>query len=219
MCLIWKHLLLYWLHNQLTENPWDAKVSEFSVIQVVVEAVVVTCTAYEVCVKLGWRPLWGSLQHHVKDKSSRKERRVQLCRGRWWKKLGEGVRCCRETWDPKCFEFGEDCYDPGSPWWLSGKEPSCQCRRCKFDPSVGKIWRRKWQSTLVFSPGKSHGHKSLLCYSPWGCKIIVHDLVAKQQHIMTLGNWFSGVQADHLYQNQVSYWIKILILQVSFQTA
>ena len=30
----------------------------------------------------------------------------------------------------------------------SGKEPACQCRRCKFIPWVRKIpWRRKWQPT------------------------------------------------------------------------
>ena len=25
------------------------------------------------------------------------------------------------------------------PRWLSGKESACQCRRCRFDPLVGKI--------------------------------------------------------------------------------
>ena len=31
-----------------------------------------------------------------------------------------------------------------------------------FDPSVGKIlWRRAWQPTPVFLPGKSHGQRSL----------------------------------------------------------
>ena len=44
------------------------------------------------------------------------------------------------------------------PWWLSGKEFVCQCRKCGFDPWVGKIpWRRKWQPMPVFLPGKSHG--------------------------------------------------------------
>ena len=33
----------------------------------------------------------------------------------------------------------------GLPWWLSGKESTCQCRRWEFSPWVGKIpWRRKW---------------------------------------------------------------------------
>ena len=58
---------------------------------------------------------------------------------------------------------------PGLPWWLSGKESTCQFRRCGFDPWVGKIpWRRKWQPTPVFLPGKSHGQRSLVGYSPWG---------------------------------------------------
>ena len=36
----------------------------------------------------------------------------------------------------------------------------------QFDPWVEKIaWRRKWQPTPVFLPGKSHGQRSLLGYS------------------------------------------------------
>ena len=31
-------------------------------------------------------------------------------------------------------------------------------------------WRRKWQSTPVLLPGKSHGQRSLIGYSPWSCK-------------------------------------------------
>ena len=31
-------------------------------------------------------------------------------------------------------------------------------------------WRRKWQPTPVFLPGKSPGQRSLVGYSPWGCK-------------------------------------------------
>ena len=46
-----------------------------------------------------------------------------------------------------------------------------QCRRPRFNSWVGKIpWRRKWQSTPVFLPGKSHGQRSLAAYSPWGHK-------------------------------------------------
>ena len=41
---------------------------------------------------------------------------------------------------------------------------------CGFDPQVKKIpWRKKWQPTPGFLPGKSHGLKSLAGYSPWGC--------------------------------------------------
>ena len=50
----------------------------------------------------------------------------------------------------------------GLPWWLSGKEPACQCRRRGFDLWVRKIsWRRKWQPTPMFWRGKSHGQRSL----------------------------------------------------------
>ena len=55
--------------------------------------------------------------------------------------------------------------------WHSGKESTCQSRRCRFDPWVRKIpWRRKWQSTPMFLPSKSHGQRILMGYSLWGCK-------------------------------------------------
>ena len=46
-----------------------------------------------------------------------------------------------------------------------------ECRRPRFDPWVGKIpWRRKRHPTPVLLPGKSHGQKSLVGYSPRGHK-------------------------------------------------
>ena len=54
----------------------------------------------------------------------------------------------------------------GLPWWLSGKEPAFQCRRCGFHPWVGEIpWRRKRQPIPIFLPGKSHGQRSLAGYT------------------------------------------------------
>ena len=39
------------------------------------------------------------------------------------------------------------------------------------ETGVGKIsWNRKWEPTPVFLPEKSHGQRSLVGYSPWGCK-------------------------------------------------
>ena len=44
-------------------------------------------------------------------------------------------------------------------------------RETGFHPWVGKIpWRKKWQPTPVLLPGKSHGWRSLVGYSPWGRK-------------------------------------------------
>ena len=51
-----------------------------------------------------------------------------------------------------------------------------------FDPWVGKIpWRRKWQSTPGLWPGKSHGQRSLVGYSPWGRK--ESDTTERLHHI------------------------------------
>ena len=87
----------------------------------------------------------------------------------------------------------------GLPWWLSGKEPACQCRRHEtwaqslgqedplqegtalpanagdmrhgLSPWVRKIpCRRAWQPIPVFLLGESHGKRRLVGYSPWGCK-------------------------------------------------
>ena len=59
----------------------------------------------------------------------------------------------------------------GFPGGSDGKESSCQHRRLGFNPWLRKIpWRRKWQPTPVFLPGKFHGQRSLSGYSPWGHK-------------------------------------------------
>ena len=60
--------------------------------------------------------------------------------------------------------------------WLKrlSSSSSSQCRRHKrhgLDPWIGQIhWSRKWQPTPVFLPGKFHGQRSLVGYSPRGHK-------------------------------------------------
>ena len=44
------------------------------------------------------------------------------------------------------------------------------CRRPKFNPWFRIPWRREWLPTPVFFPGESYGLRSLVGYSPWGCK-------------------------------------------------
>ena len=59
---------------------------------------------------------------------------------------------------------------------------AADAKRPRFDPWVGKIpWRRKWQPTLVFLLGKSHGQRRLAGYSPWAHRRVRHDLVTKQE--------------------------------------
>ena len=73
----------------------------------------------------------------------------------------------------------------GLPRWHSGKESICQCQKCRrlwFDPCIRKIpWRRKWSLAPAFLPGKSHGQKNLVGYSPWSCRRVRYNLATKQQ--------------------------------------
>ena len=50
-------------------------------------------------------------------------------------------------------------------------------------PSLGweDPWKRKWQSTPVFLPGKSYGQSRLVGYIPWGYK----ELAMTEQLILS----------------------------------
>ena len=96
-------------------------------------------------------------------------------------------------------------YIRGLPRWLSSKESACQCGRLRFSPWVGKIpWRRKWQPTPVFLSGKSHGQRSLVGYSPWGCKRVGHNLATKL-----------GLQRSYVTSKSIC---RILVFLVKCQT-
>ena len=95
----------------------------------------------------------------------------------WLKKLKQGLCINLEGWDGE--EDGREVQKGGDicipladsfPGGSDGKHLLAM-QRPGFDPWVGKIpWRRKWQPTLVFLPGKSHGQRTLVGYSTWGCK-------------------------------------------------
>ena len=54
-------------------------------------------------------------------------------------------------------------------WWLKWLSVCLQGGRPGFNPWVGKIsWKRKWQPTLVFLLGKSHGQRNLVGYTLHG---------------------------------------------------
>ena len=58
-------------------------------------------------------------------------------------------------------------------WVLrTGKIIEGECQR--NGPLFGSTWRRKWQPTPVFLPGKSNGHRS-----PWGLKELDKTEVTK----------------------------------------
>ena len=107
---------------------------------------------------LGWEDLEEDMAIH----SSFLAWRIPMDRGAWWAavpgvtKSQTRLKRLRTHWLPR---------------WLSNKESGVPSRRLGFNPKVGKIpWRRKWQPTPVFLPGKSHGLRSLAGYSPWGRK-------------------------------------------------
>ena len=54
----------------------------------------------------------------------------------------------------------------------------------KFSLSLSVEWRRKWQPTPVFLPGKSCGQRSLADNSLWDHKRVEHDLVIKQHLVI-----------------------------------
>ena len=79
----------------------------------------------------------------------------------------------------------------GLPQRLSGKESACRCRRCRLDPWVRKIpWRRKQQPAPVLLPGKFHGQRRLMGYSPWGHKQLD---ATEHMHTHTLTNKIMGI--------------------------
>ena len=47
-------------------------------------------------------------------------------------------------------------------------------------PFTATKWRRKWQPTSIFLPGKSQGQRSLAGYSPWDLKEL--DMIEQLTH-------------------------------------
>ena len=55
------------------------------------------------------------------------------------------------------------------PSGSEGKESVCRAKDPGFNTCIRKMpWRREWQPTLVFFPGKSHGQRSLVGYHNGG---------------------------------------------------
>ena len=64
------------------------------------------------------------------------------------------------------------CYRMLDPESCGGGSENKQCLQWLRLPSYLVVlnWRRKWQPIPVFLPGKFHGQRSLVGYSPWGRK-------------------------------------------------
>ena len=87
------------------------------------------------------------------------------------------------------------------PGGTSGKESSCQCRKCRFEPWVWKIpWSRKWHPTPVFLPGKPHGHRNLVGYSSWGHK--ESDTTEQLSTILHRNEMVSKLESEDINMNK-----------------
>ena len=62
----------------------------------------------------------------------------------------------------------------GHLWWLSVKESACNAGDKGWVPGLGRSPRGGPGSPPIFLPGKSHGLRSFVSYSPLGCKV-KHD--------------------------------------------
>ena len=76
----------------------------------------------------------------------------------------------KATWcKPKTTERDTGCFD--SWYMLNGFSGfDCVTNMLFFKHSIGYFQRRRWHPTLVLLPGKSHGQRSLVGCSPWGCE-------------------------------------------------
>ena len=70
-----------------------------------------------------------------------------------------------------------------------------------FHPWVGKIpWRREWQPTPVFLPGKSDGQRSLAGHRSQGRRRVGHDLAIKRQLRCEGGTELRGCDPTHPFK-------------------
>ena len=114
---------------------------------------------------------WKFLSRKVRGRNSKKSTQMDSRQESLWSP-GRGF-----TWDSGSWQGADFVLPLPVTWKPRGSVvknlPAMQetCRRCGFDPWVGKIlWRWKWQPTLVFLPGESHGQGSLVGYRPQGHK-------------------------------------------------
>ena len=68
----------------------------------------------------------------------------------------------RTKWQPTPVDRGA--------WWAAVygvAQSQTRLKQLSSSSSIQWNWRRKWQTTSVFLPEKSHGQRSLVGYSPW----------------------------------------------------
>ena len=64
------------------------------------------------------------------------------------------------------------------------------------------LWRRIWQPTPLFLPGESHGQRSMVGYSLWGCK----ESDMTQWLILSLSFWEKNPGGNELPFTGIAGW-------------
>ena len=78
--------------------------------------------------------------------------------------------------------------DLGFPDGSVSKESACNAGDHGLIPGVGRSPGEGNGDPLQYSCLKSHGQRSLVGYSPWGCEGVGYNLAIKQQNNKFLGN-------------------------------
>ena len=91
----------------------------------------------------------------------KRKKTQDCCIGLLRSRYQDVVRCARDWLGEYIGYFG---FPSGS---VVKNPPVMQETQVQFSRGWKIPWRRKWQPTTVFLPGKYHGQMSLVGYSPW----------------------------------------------------
>ena len=104
-------------------------------------------------------------------------------------------------------------------WWLRGRRihlPVQQTQVQSLDRE--DPLEKKMRPTPVPLSRKPHGQRSLVSYSPWGCKRVKHDLATKTTAAVDSTWHFSFLATVHwlpfrcIVQLYICRWIKALVM-------
>ena len=107
----------------------------------------------------------------------------------------------------------------GNPDGLPGKESSWNAGDTGLIPGSGRFpWRRQWQTSPVFLPGKFHGQRSLAGYSPRGHRV-GHKWATKHHNGILVGsniNVLILVLSLKLKWNRKNSWLFLVTFKFPF---
>ena len=70
----------------------------------------------------------------------------------------------------------------GLPWWLSGKESTCNAGDTGWITGSGRFPEKEMATHFSTLAGEFHRQRSLAGYSAWDCKRVGHELVTKNNN-------------------------------------